>query len=388
MSIPPARLDTAPPRLRIPDITGPQNIGTLVRVKRGSPDRIDALFCLAMYRMQVTQLDQDQRREIIEIITKGRFIRSREAKKSPENHSLYHFIREKNFAAEYLTWPSYIILHVLYTGNLPPQYISEIEKKFGTAIIGNFSSQFFQHYPNEGKLLGVSANVLGGQQYQPFDVVIMAGMISDDRSRLIEKKVDNKRAGFDEAGAKDDNLPAPKRQKTSHAPETQKTLDTPTTAQQKPKATTVDQEAKDIQQDGLTCAKETHQIQNATTESSSVITPDVTSPVSLDVHDVRGRLLSKTSQRDSQSEDNAASKVESEYRLKALEESHRLLVSKFDTTTTALDAMNTAIEKIIMEAKADREGYNQVLGSIKEIMVGMADSIKDIKEMLIVQEDN
>lgn len=50
--------------------------------------------------------------------------------------------------------------------------------------------------------------------------------------------------------------------------------------------------------------------------------------------------------------------------------------------TTAFDAVNTTIETIITEVRADREGYNHVLSSIKDIMMGMADSIKDIKEQL------
>lgn len=342
MSIAPAGPDTAPLRLRVPDITGPQHTGILERVKRGAPDRLDALLCLAMYRMQATQLDQDQRREIIEIITKGHFLKSKKAKKSLENHSLYRPIQEKNFAAEYLTWPSYLIMHALYRGNLPPQYIGEIERKFGTAIIENFSSRFFEYYPDEGKLFDVTANIYGAQQSREYDILILAIMIDNDQSGP-EKKIDNKGADCDETGAKDDDLPAPKRQKASHTPETQKTL-------------------------------------NSTTESSSVITPDVTSSVNLDVCDLRG-LLSKPSQKDSQSEDHAASGVlkrsRAESSLQALEESQRNLIAKFDTMTAAFDAMNNTMEKIVTKASTDREEYNRTLGTIRDVLAGVAGAIKE-----------
>lgn len=308
-------------------------------------------------------------------------MKSEQAKESPEDHAIYRFIRDKNFAAEHLSWPSYIILRALYR-DLPQAYVGHIERKFGTAAIKDFSDAFFKHYPQEGVLTTAMAESLGPEVATKAGVMLLApatDLIQSEQG-VLKLWLDAYKAIKDKNGVEDDDSPAPKRQKRSHESERQNAS---TTAQQKPEATAEGQVSKNVPKNGLACAKEAPQIQNATAESSSVITPEATSPINLDICDVQGQLLSKTSQKESQGEDNAASGVpkqsqveQSESRLKALEESHRVLVSKIDTTAAALDVMNTTIETIITEVRADRERYNHFLSGIKDVMMGLLKTLR------------
>jgi hypothetical protein len=135
--------------------------------------------------------------------------------------------------------------------------------------------------------------------------------------------------------------------------------------------------------------------QSSASAASNAVALEVTPSIDLDARDILDRLPSKTSGEGSKRIDKASwdrlqyllsiirhTTILNNIRLKALEESHRDLESKLDTMTTAFGTMNTTIETIVTEARADREGYNSVLSSIKDVMVGMADSIKDIKEQL------
>lgn len=267
---------------------------------------MDALDCLSMYRKQVTHLDLDQRRELIDIITKGRFLRSRGARKYPESHGLYRSIRDKKFAAEHLSWPEYIILRALYREGLPQEYIGHIERKFGTAIVENFSDAFFKLYPQAGHEFATMVEFLGGEKAAKLGDLMLAP-VADFALREqgdINKWFDDQKAIKDKRNAEDDELSVPKRQKTSQAPDTQ---NTPSTAQQTPNAITAGQASENTQGE----------------DNAASVAPE-------------------RSQAD-----------EYESRLKALEESQKGLMSKLDATTAALDAMNTTIEKIAMDASTD-----------------------------------
>ncbi|KAM0459872.1 hypothetical protein ACHAPV_000122 [Trichoderma viride] len=375
----------APPDLRIADITGPKGYWTSKDFPEGSFNHTDALLCLGMYRKQVMLLDPSQRREIIDIITKGRFLRSEKAKYYPENHSLYRSIQDKKFAAEHLSWPSYIILRALYQSFVPLAYVGHIERKFGTAVIGNFSGAFFKHYPQERAMITIFFKNSGPPEAAKFDETVLAP-VGDQlgmEQGALKRFFDSYKTTENEKGAEDDDLPASKRPKTSHKPNTQ---NTPSTTQQRPKVATEGQTSKNKPKYNSTCAKEAPQTQNFTIESSGVATVEVILPVNPDICDIQGQPLSKTSQNNCQAADNAASSAakrsqqeDFESRLKALEESHRVLISKLDITTAAFEAINTTIETIITEVRADREGCNHVLSSIKDVMRGVADSI-NVKE--------
>lgn len=373
----------APPDLRIADITGPEGYWSSKDFPEGSFDRTDALLCLGMYRKQVMLLDPSQRREIIDIITKGRFLRSEKAKNYPENHSLYRSIQDKKFAAEHLSWPSYIILRALYRGFVPLTYVGHIERKFGTAVIANYSSAFFKHYPQERAMITIFFKSSGPPEAAKFNETRLAPV--GDQLRMEQGALKRLFDGYKatEKVAEDDDLPASKRPKTSQKPNPQ---NTPSTTQQRPKAATEGQTSKKKPKYNFTCAKEALQTQSSAIESSRVAAVEVMLPVNLDICDIRGQPLSKTSQNNSQAADNAASGAAKrsheenfESRLEALEESHRVLISKLDVTTAAFEAINTTIETIITEVRADREGCNHVLSSIKDVMRGVADSI-NVKE--------
>ncbi|PTB37793.1 hypothetical protein M441DRAFT_148102 [Trichoderma asperellum CBS 433.97] len=353
-------LGTAPPNLTIANITVPHNIWVYSPFIKGSSSYEDALACLRMYRKQVTQLNHDQRLEIIQIITEGRFFRTRTAMKSATGHMFYRYAREKGFAPEHLSWPEYIVMHALYKGDLPPQYVSPIEKAFGTTAIEDFS-----YYPRE-----IDGSI--SKPSIPKPKVSIGNSIPTPVPSLPSTQ---DKADGNEAGTKDDVLPAAKRQKTSPGIKTKQTLDTPTTVQQTPRATPMDQAAKDTENGALASIEEATQQQKFTTAPYSVTTPRTTPPINLDIRDILDRLPPKSSPKTEWVQRRHS-------RLEALEESHRDLTSKLDVMTTAFDATNTTIETIIIEVRADREGYNHVSGSIKDMVMGMADSIKDIKEQL------
>lgn len=378
-------LGTAPPNLTIANITVPHNIWVYSPFIKGSSSYEDALACLRMYRKQVTQLNHDQRLEIIQIITEGRFFRTRTAMKSATGHMFYRYAREKGFAPEHLSWPEYIVMHALYKGDLPPQYVSPIEEAFGTSTIEDFSHEFFKYYPRE----------IDGSISKPSIPKPKVGIGNSIPTPVPSLPSTQDKADGNKAGTKDDVLPAAKRQKTSPGIKTKQTLDTPTTVQQTPRATPMDQAAKDTENGALASIEEATQQQKFTTAPYSVTTPRTTPPINLDIRDILDRLPPKSSPKSSKRFDEAALDrlqclwteraewVQRRHsRLEALEESHRDLTSKLDVMTTAFDATNTTIETIIIEVRADREGYNHVSGSIKDIMMGMADSIKDIKEQL------
>jgi hypothetical protein len=178
-----------------------------------------------------------QRRELIEIITTGRFLKSRRAKKSPECHGLYRPIRDKDFATESLSWPSYIILHALYHDDLPHAYVGHIEQKFGTTVIEDFSDAFFKYYPREGAFSAALAEGFSPEDAATAREMLLAPVVDILRSEQgkINKWYDDFKANKGKSGTTNDDLPVSKRQKRSHKPNTQKTQ---TTTQRTPKATT------------------------------------------------------------------------------------------------------------------------------------------------------
>lgn len=359
----------APRNLTIADIAIPKNKFTYNTFNQNSSLYEDALACLRMYRKQVTQLNYGQRCEIVQIITEGHFFRTKTAMKSPMGHKFYRYARECDFAAEHLSWPEYIIMRALYKDDLPSPYVDHIEQTFGTAAIEDFSYQFFEYFPemNDGTA-------------KP---IIPTPEVSIRPRRIL--------LSIRKASAEDDFWPASKRKKLHLKHETP---DTPTTVQTTLKAYTVDRAANDTDK-ALVSMNEATQQQNFTLTASNAAALEVTPSIDLDARDILDRLPSKTSGEGSKRIDKASwdrlqyllgiireTTILNNIRLKALEESHRDLESKLGTMTTAFDTMNTTIETIVTEARADRDGYNHVLSSIKDVMVGMADSIKDIKEQL------
>ncbi|KAK1254633.1 hypothetical protein MKX08_008628 [Trichoderma sp. CBMAI-0020] len=289
----------APRNLTLADIVVPKNEFNFGSFGPNSSSYEDALACLRMYRKQVTQLNYDQRCEIVRIITEGHFFRTRTAMKAPFGHKYYRYARQSDFAAERLSWPEYIIMHTLYNDDLPPTYVSHIRQTFGTAAIEDFSYQFFELFPE-----------------------------MNDNS-------------------KDENPEEATKQPTS------------------------------------------------TSAASNAGALEVTPAIGLNARDILDRLPSKTSEQSFKRIDKASrdrlqyllrvireTTILNNIRLGTLEESHRDLETKLGAMTIAFDTMNTTIETIVTEARADREGHNHVLGSIKDVMMGMADSIKDIKEQL------
>lgn len=329
-------LSTAPPNLTISDIAIPSNTWTYGTFIKGSPSYEDALACLWMYRKQVTQLNDDQRREIIQIITEGRFFRTRTAMKSATGHMFYRYARENDFAPEHLSWPKYIIMHALYKGDLPPQYVSPIEEAFGTTAIEDFSHEFFKYFPG-GTNGSISKSTIPKTKV-PTPKVSVGNSIPTPVPSLSSTQDE---ADGDKAGAKHGFLPAAKRQKTSLGVKTKQTLDTPTTVQQTPRATPMDQATKDTENGALVSIEVVTQQQKFTTATSSITMPRVTPPINLDIRDILDRLPPKSSPKGSKRIDEATLDrlqclwtVRAEWvqrrdsRLEALEESHRDLSSK------------------------------------------------------------
>lgn len=358
----------APRNLTIADIAIPTNTLTFGSFIENSASYEDALACLRMYRKQVTQLSYDERREIVQIITEGHFFRTRTAMKSPMGHKFYRYARENDFSADHLSWPEYIIMRALYKDDLPSPYVRHIKQTFGTAAIEDFSYRFFEYFPE-----------MNDSTAKPTIPTPKARIRSVAR-RLIKIHP-----------AEDDLWPAPKRKKTDSK---HKNPDTPTTAQTTLKAYTASRAANDTNKALVSIEKATKQ-QTSASAASNAVALEVTPSIDLDARDILDRLPSKTSRESSKRIDKASwdrlqyllsiireTTILNNIRLKALEESHRDLESKLGTMTTAFDSMNSTIETIVTEARADREGYNNVLSSIKDVMVGMADSIKDIKEQL------
>jgi hypothetical protein len=127
-------------------------------------------------------------------------------------------------------------------------------------------------------------------------------------------------------------------------------------------------------------------MQNPTTESSSAMSPEETSTVNPDARDVRDQLLSETGQESSQGEDGTtygAAKQgqteEVEIRLKALEETQKVLISKFATTTATLNAINTTIENLRMDVEDNRESFELSLRAIRVTMEGMRLSLAEVR---------
>ncbi|EHK39996.1 uncharacterized protein TrAtP1_006023 [Trichoderma atroviride] len=340
----------APPNLTIADITVPKNEFTFGSFGPNSSSYQDALACLRMYRKQVTQLNYSQRREIIDIITKGHFFRTKTAMKSPFGHKFYRYARQSDFAAERLSWPEYIIMRALYKDDLPPLYISHVKQTFGTAAIEDFSYQFFEYFPQ------MNDNTAKAIIPTP-KVSIRSGRI------LISSR---------KASAEDNLWPAPKRKKPRSI---HKNPDTPTTVQTTLKAHTVGRAANDAGNEALISAKEATKQPKSTSAVPNASALEVTPAIDLDARDILDRLPSKTFE-------GSKGSIRLPGTVCTLEESHRGLETKLGAMTTAFDTMNTTIETIVTEARADREGYNHVLSSIKDVMMGMADSIKDIKEQL------
>ncbi|PON31010.1 hypothetical protein TGAM01_v200430 [Trichoderma gamsii] len=360
----------APPNLTIADIAIPKNEHTFGTFDQNSSSYEDALACLRMYRKQVTQLNYDERREIVHIITGGHFFRTRTAMKSPMCHKFYRYARASEFAAEHLSWPEYIIMRALYEDDLPSPYVSQIKQTFGTAAIEDFSYQFFEYFPE------------------------MNDSIAKPMIPTLEANIHPRRISLNsrEASADDNLWPAPKRKKIYSKHEIP---DTPSTVQKTLMAIPVSRAAKNSgKKDSIRREKATKQ-RASTPTASNAAAPEVTPYIDLAARDILDRLPSKTSGEGSKRIDKASwdrlqyllsivreTTIRNNIRLKALEESQRDLESKLGAMTSAFDTMNTTIKTIVTEARADREGYNHVLSSIKDIMMGMADSIKDIKEQL------
>ncbi|KAM0515484.1 hypothetical protein ACHAPE_006009 [Trichoderma viride] len=346
----------APRNLTIADIAIPKNEHTFGTFDQNSSSYEDALACLRMYRKQVTQLNYDQRYEIVHIITEGHFFRTRTAMKSPMGHKFYRHARESGFAAEYLSWPEYIIMRALYKDDLPSPYVDHIEQTFGTAAIEDFSYHLSFQQRKSIFAQDVFYSVLARQVLKT-----TSGPLQNAKKLHLKHEIP----------------------------------DTPTTVHETLIATPMDQAENDTGDKALTSVKEATQQQNSTSAASNAAAFEVTPSIDLDARDILDRLPSKTSGEGSKRIDKASwdrlqyllgiireTTILNNIRLKALEGSHRDLESKLGTMTTAFDTMNTTIETIVTEARADREGYNHVLSSIKDVMVGMADSIKDIKEQL------
>ncbi|KAL7897002.1 hypothetical protein HDV63DRAFT_395625 [Trichoderma sp. SZMC 28014] len=360
----------APRNLTTEDIAIPKNEFTMGSFGVNTPSYEDALACLRMYRKQVTQLDYDQRCEIVQIITEGQFFRTRTARRSPCAHKFYRCARANYFAEEHLSWPEYIIMRALYKDDLPSPYVRRIKQAFGTVTIEDFSYQFYEYYPEMNDSTAKPSTI------PPPEVSIRSECV------LISSR---------KASAEDNLWPASKRIKTDSEHENP---DTPTTVQTTLKALTASQAANNTDEALASMEKATKQ-QTPTSAASNAASLESTPSIDLDARDILDRLPSKTSGEGSKRIDKAAwdrlqyllniireTTILNNIRLKALEESQRNLESKLGTMTTAFDTMNTTIETIVTEARADREGYNNVLSSIKDVMVGMADSIKDIKEQL------
>lgn len=361
----------APPNLTIADIAIPQNVTTFGSFYQTSSSYEDALACLRMYRKQVTQLNYDQRCEIVHIITEGHFFRTRTAMKSPMGHTLYRYARASDFAEECLSWPEYIIMRALYKEDLPSLYIVHIKQTFGTAAIEDFSYQFFEFFPE-----------MNDSTPEPINP-----------TPKVNVGVGIPTVTFDDLDAEDDSKPALKRIKLCS--EHKKNPDTPTTVQDTLIVTLMDQAAENTGNEALASTKGTTQQRESTSTASNVTVLEVTPSINLDARDILDRLPSKTAGEGSKRIDKASwdrlqyllsiireTTILNNIRLKTVEESHRDLESKLGTMTAAFDTMNTTIETIVTEARADREGYNHVLSSIKDVMMGMVDSIKDIKEQL------
>lgn len=329
-----------PPNLTIKDIRIPTNSFTFGSFHIGSPSYDDALACLQMYRKQVTQLDYEQRCEMIKIITEGQFFRTRTAMKSPYGHKFYRYAYQNHFAGEHISWPKFIIMRALYKDDVPSLYVRHIKQTFGTAAIEDFSHRFFEYFPEMND--GTTNPII------PTPTV----NIRDGKRKLLVTSRKRK----DMKGAEDNFWPASKRTKT-HAEETQQ--------------------------------------RESTSVASNAAVLEATPTVDLDTRDILDRLPSKTSGQGFKRIDRASwdrlqhllkvirkKAIISNIRFEALEESHRGLERKLGEMATAFEAMNTTIGTVIAETRADREQYSHVLGSIRDIMMGMADSIKDIKEQL------
>lgn len=224
----------APRNLTIADIAVPKNEHTFGTFDQNSSSYEDALACLRMYRKQVTQLNYDERREIVHIITEGHFFRTRTAMKSPMGHKIYRYARASEFAAEHLSWPEYIIMRALYEDDLPSPYVSQIKQTFGTAAIEDFSYQFFEYFPE------------------------MNDSIAKPMIPTLEANIHPRRISLNsrEASADDNIWPAPKRKKLYSKHEIP---DTPSTVQKTLNGYPRESSGEEFRKEGLDSSRKSNQ---------------------------------------------------------------------------------------------------------------------------------